>query len=271
MKNFIIRTISALIFAAAVLSAFYFGKTVTFFLFGIFMTIILCEYKNFSTFKNIFGLILYALVGVIFYFIGVYGNIPISMKQWGALSILFFVALLMVLSQRNMQFPPIINKISIFFYTTVPFIMFMSFFDFSERLFGGNHFLLPFIFIATIWIGDSFAYIMGSLIGKHKMAPKISPAKSWEGFFGGLCAVIVATVIFRIVVPVQSYFFWILFGIIIYVFGTFGDLIESMLKRKADLKDSGSMMPGHGGAFDRFDSFIMAVPVVALLLLTFNV
>ncbi|MDR2084834.1 MAG: phosphatidate cytidylyltransferase [Bacteroidales bacterium] len=271
MKNFIIRTLSAIIFAAAVLTAFYFGKTVTFFLFGIFMTIILCEYKNFSTFKNIFGLVLYALLGVIFYFIGVYGSDPISMRQWGALTILFLIAFFMIISQRNLQFSPFVNKVSMFFYTVVPFIMFMSFFDFSERLFNGNSFLLPFIFIATIWIGDSFAYILGSIIGKHKMAPKISPAKTWEGFIGGLCAVILAMIIFRVIVPVQSYFFWILFGIIIYILGTFGDLTESMLKRKADLKDSGCMMPGHGGAFDRFDSFILAVPFTALLLLTFNI
>lgn len=268
MKNFIIRTLSALVFAVAVLAAFYFGKTVTFFLFGVFMTVILCEYKNFSPFKNIIGLILYAFFGVIFYILGVYGNNPITMNQWAALTMLFLVAFLMILGQKNMNFSPVVKKISMFFYVTVPFIMFMSFFDFSEKLFNDNAFILPFIVIATIWIGDSFAYMLGSLIGKHKMAPKLSPKKSWEGFIAGLLSVVLAMVIFRILFPVKSYFFWILFGVIIYIFGTFGDLTESMLKRQAEIKDSGRMMPGHGGAFDRFDSFLLAVPFAALMLLS---
>ena len=274
MKKFLIRTASAIVFAAAVFGAFYFGKTASFLLFGAFMTIILCEYKNFSPFKNIGWLILYAFLGLLFYFVGVYGNTEPSIRQWAALIILFLTAFMMIFPRQSMQFSPVVKKVAMFFYVTVPFIMFNMFFGFSERLFAGytlSAFLLPFIFIATIWIGDSFAYMIGSLTGKHKMAPKISPAKSWEGFFAGLFAVALAMVIFRAVFPVKSYFFWLLFGIIIYVFGTLGDLTESKMKRQVEIKDSGRMMPGHGGAFDRFDSFLLAVPFVALLLLTFNI
>lgn len=118
--------------------------------------------------------------------------------------------------------------------------------------------------VLLVWSNDTLAYISGSLFGKHKLMPSVSPAKSWEGFFGGL--------IFAMFIGyVLSHFFrqfgpagWIVTGAIVAVFGTIGDLIESMIKRSAGVKDSGTLMPGHGGFLDRFDAFIFCIPFVFL-------
>ena len=115
-------------------------------------------------------------------------------------------------------------------------------------------------------MNDTLAYIFGSLLGKHKMAPKISPKKSWEGFFGGL----ICTIAFTYFIMHISYFqndtftkpyIWMGFAFVVIIAGTLGDLAESKLKRFAQQKDSGSILPGHGGMLDRLDSMLFAVPV----------
>lgn len=119
-----------------------------------------------------------------------------------------------------------------------------------------------FLFI-LIWSSDSFAYFTGRLFGKHKMAPKISPKKTWEGFAGG----VVLTLLLGFVV--ESYQpdlrgNWAVIGFLVAIFAPLGDLVESQLKRTFGVKDSGNIIPGHGGILDRLDSFIICVPVVYL-------
>lgn len=119
--------------------------------------------------------------------------------------------------------------------------------------------LLLGIFI-LIWTYDSFAYLTGSLIGKHKMIPKVSPKKSWEGFFGGMVFSLITSFILSKTLSLLSFGEWTGMAIIVAVFGTLGDLMESQVKRMADVKDSGNILPGHGGLLDRFDSFLMIIP-----------
>lgn len=129
--------------------------------------------------------------------------------------------------------------------------------------------LLPMLIIATIWINDTMAYLVGSFIGKTPFSP-ISPKKTWEGTVGGaILAVVVVTVagVYWLELP------WIqllLITITSAVMGTLGDLLESKLKRMAGVKDSGNFMPGHGGFLDRFDSLLLAVPYVWLVLFLFG-
>lgn len=124
--------------------------------------------------------------------------------------------------------------------------------------------LLPCAIIFSIWINDTMAYVVGSLIGKTPFS-KISPNKTWEGTGGGAILCVVAIAILGSVipaaknVPVQH---WIAIAAICAIFGTLGDLLESKLKRLADVKDSGHFMPGHGGFLDRFDSFLLATTFV---------
>lgn len=130
-------------------------------------------------------------------------------------------------------------------------------------------YFIPIITIASIWINDTMAYIVGSFIGKTPLS-KISPKKTWEGTIGGIIlAVIVMVFLFPIIffkslsLPLMFNLFIIgLVALIAAVTGTFGDLLESKLKRMAGVKDSGSLMPGHGGFMDRFDSLLLAIPFV---------
>ena len=116
--------------------------------------------------------------------------------------------------------------------------------------------------LLLIWTNDTFAYLTGSLIGKHKMFPSVSPKKSWEGFFGGVIFTLIVAWLLSMWLTTLPLKDWIVFAIIASVVGTAGDLFESMIKRNLGLKDSGKIMPGHGGFLDRFDAFIFCVPFV---------
>lgn len=122
-------------------------------------------------------------------------------------------------------------------------------------------------FFIIMWANDTGAYLVGSLLGRHRLMERISPKKSWEGFIGGaLLALVVAwrvAVWIEIVNPVG----WYVTALVISVIGTFGDLFESLLKRRAGVKDSGSIMPGHGGFLDRFDSTLLSFPIVYIIFL----
>ena len=134
--------------------------------------------------------------------------------------------------------------------------------------------LLPLSIFIFLWTNDTGAYLCGSFFGKHKLFPRISPKKSWEGSIGGgLLVLIVAGVIgyftntdtdpHMLSIPA-----WIGLGLVVVVFGTWGDLVESLFKRTLGIKDSGNILPGHGGMLDRFDSSLMAIPAAVVYLYT---
>lgn len=126
--------------------------------------------------------------------------------------------------------------------------------------------LLPLVIIACMWTNDTMAYIVGSLIGKTPLT-SISPKKTWEGTIGGIILCItVVTIVCSYLPTLRDFYFvhWLMISLIASVAGTFGDILESKLKRMAGVKDSGSIMPGHGGFLDRFDSMLLATPFVWL-------
>lgn len=128
--------------------------------------------------------------------------------------------------------------------------------------------LLVYLFLA-IWGSDSGAYFAGRAFGKHKLAPQLSPKKTKEGSVGGILCAVLLVVLFNWYLgtgALMSYAVAVVFGVIISIIGQIGDLAESMIKRFADVKDSGNILPGHGGILDRFDSIIMAAPFVYYLL-----
>lgn len=124
--------------------------------------------------------------------------------------------------------------------------------------------LAVFVFI---WINDTGAYIVGSALGKHRLFERISPKKSWEGFFGGLIFTLASSLIFFQYEPVTPLYQWMGLSLVIVVFGTLGDLFESLIKRTLAVKDSGTAIPGHGGFLDRFDSFLLAAYAVVVYVL----
>jgi phosphatidate cytidylyltransferase len=129
----------------------------------------------------------------------------------------------------------------------------------------GNPLLLIAVFV-TIWVNDTGAYVFGITLGKHRMFERISPKKSWEGFIGGALTALASGYVFSLIIPEISLLSWLIFSEIVVIFGTLGDLLESLMKRTVHVKDSGDVIPGHGGLLDRFDSMLLVAPAIFIYL-----
>jgi phosphatidate cytidylyltransferase len=129
--------------------------------------------------------------------------------------------------------------------------------------------LVILVFLLT-WANDTGAFFIGSKFGKHRLSPKLSPKKSIEGFVGGLVFTVVTALVFGYLVYGSGYLMWVLLGCLVAVIGTMGDLLESAFKRLAQAKDSGNLIPGHGGLLDRLDSLLLVAPTVYYFVQWFN-
>jgi phosphatidate cytidylyltransferase len=182
------------------------------------------------------------------------------------LSPLIILPLSSLIAAKNINLKNIFHSISGIIYLGIPSALALAI-AIPQGVFKGEHLLEILI---LIWIFDTMAYVSGSLIGKTKMAPKLSPQKTWEGFAGG--AIFTLAVSYPI-----SFLFkgWqlethIILAVIVVLFATPGDLLASHFKRLAQVKDTGTLLPGHGGVLDRFDSFLLVVPVAWIYLLFIN-
>lgn len=149
------------------------------------------------------------------------------------------------------------------FYITAPLILLLfmgTMFMPGDDIIYHHGIVMGFIFL--VWASDTGAYFAGSRFGRHRLFERISPKKSWEGFFGGMATAALAAFILSKFFQELSLSEWLITSVIVVTFGTLGDLVESMLKRSLGVKDSGSILPGHGGILDRFDAFFIAVPMV---------
>ena len=144
------------------------------------------------------------------------------------------------------------------FYVSIPFSLFCA----SGFVNGTYSYHIPLGFLLIIWSSDSGAYVIGSLIGRTKLFERISPKKTWEGTIGGgLLSLTLAYVLSNYFIEL-SRFDWMMISIIIVITGNLGDLAESMFKRSINVKDSGTILPGHGGILDRFDAVFISAPFV---------
>ncbi|MCL7988588.1 phosphatidate cytidylyltransferase [Sphingobacterium sp. lm-10] len=148
-------------------------------------------------------------------------------------------------------------------YTAFPFFCFVA----LGFIRGSYHAHIPLGFLFMLWSNDTGAYLVGRSIGRTKLFERISPNKTWEGFLGGLAFAIGVAALLSQFYPVLPLWQWMIMGLIIGSFGTLGDLVESMLKRTLGVKDSGNILPGHGGLLDRFDGLLIAAPLVWIFLL----
>jgi phosphatidate cytidylyltransferase len=135
--------------------------------------------------------------------------------------------------------------------------------------------VLPLSVFVFLWMNDTGAYLCGSLLGKNKLFPRISPGKSWEGSIGGgILVIAIAVLVWYLTEQYQlnqlglSALEWAGLGLTVVIFGTWGDLVESLFKRTLGIKDSGNILPGHGGMLDRFDSSLLAIPAAVVYLYT---
>lgn len=148
-------------------------------------------------------------------------------------------------------------------YAALPFALLNELAVFGN---GDYSYVLPLAVFIFLWSNDTGAFCVGCSIGRHKMFERVSPKKSWEGFVGGAVTAILAGYIMSRFFDVLTTLEWMTMGVIVVAAGTLGDLIESCMKREMGIKDSGNILPGHGGILDRFDSMILAVPCVVAFL-----
>lgn len=206
-----------------------------------------------------------------------YFRLHYAFEHWAKLCICvcilvsFLILIIELFRNKEKPFENIAITIFGIFYAVLPFILFNAY---STSLFNAEcyHYISykPMLVIPLfllIWSNDTFAYLVGSFIGKNKMYERISPGKTWEGTIGGAILTVASSFLIYKWFGILELHDWIIISAIVAVFGTLGDLVESMLKRSVGVKDSGNIMPGHGGILDRFDSLIMVSPFVFLYLI----
>lgn len=177
-----------------------------------------------------------------------------------------FIRLIQRIDPGFIKFPfPVLKYLGLgFLYLSLPFSLLRDLYQHSPKYFTGPNWVFPMIIIVSIWINDTMAYIVGSLIGKTPLSP-VSPKKTWEGTIGGaILAVLTVTIAGKLILGFNIQYL-ILVSVTSAIAGTLGDLLESKIKRLANVKDSGQLMPGHGGFLDRFDSLLVAIPAVWLV------
>ena len=270
MKNLIIRSISGIIYVVLISSAILFGAYSFALLFALITGLSLWEFYTILE-KNGEAKIdkPIATIGGVYLFVSGFlwfANI-LSVKY---IALWFIIMIYLLIRELYTKNDHAIRDIAYTFfgqvYIALPF-MFLSRIGFHVNEMGDVVYspILLMSFFVLIWVSDTGAYMIGSNFGKHRLFERISPKKSWEGFFGGVFFAILASVIISILFPGNlTITEWIGFALITVIFGTWGDLVESMIKRSLKIKDSGNIIPGHGGMLDRFDSSILAAPAIVI-------
>lgn len=256
MKELIVRGISGVLYITIIVFAMFASREWYLVLFFILGVLTLNEFQKLVRLKSYLSFFIFA---ILFYFLSykVFDPNPISLYAILAIFVnLFLLKDLLVTSKI-----PMFEKkkyITVVFYIIAGFV-FLALIPFRGGVFFPE--IIIGIFV-LIWVNDSFAYLIGKNFGKRKLLERISPKKTIEGFFGGFFATLIASFIISKYVTNLSLTYWIFLGLIVSVLGTFGDLIQSKFKRQAGVKDSGVIMPGHGGIYDRLDSVLYVSPFI---------
>jgi phosphatidate cytidylyltransferase len=269
LKNLITRTITGTFFTAAIiLSAIY--SPLAFGLFFMLMALgAMWEFRRLVFRHNNIVMDWPGLLsGLLFYLIFMLIALnQIALKCLGLLPVILLIPLLFQpLMKRKGSWKRVRGDLAAVFIIVLPFAVLNLYLN--PMLIPAFHtpwYVLGLFLI--LWTHDTFAYLSGIMFGKHPLATKVSPKKSVEGSIGGLGFAIVAAYIISIFSPDLNLLLWLVIALIIAFFGTLGDLAESLLKRKAGVKDSGGFFPGHGGILDRFDSIFFVSPIVLILIL----
>ncbi len=270
MKNFVSRTLSGAVYVALIIFSLIFHKYSFLVLFIILSSIMVYELsKGFNTLKevNIRGSILIILNVVVFLSFFFAANLATNRFYVFAITPILIIPLVELFQDAKNSILNTALSFFIILYIALPFGL-ANFLYFNED--GSYSYKLLLSIYILIWVNDTFAYLSGMLLGRHKLFERISPKKTWEGFIGGGVFSVGAAIALSKIFLIFSLPNWIVIALIVTIFGTAGDLIESMLKRQLKLKDIGNIMPGHGGILDRNDSFIFVVPAVCLFLQILN-
>lgn len=278
MKNFIIRTITAVFFVAAIVTCFLKPEAMIL-LFGLVTGLTIWEFTGLVNDRD--GVTvnqLIATVAGVYFFLAMAGfcsgMTPPSVFLPYLVTLIYLLVSELYLKQEDPVHDWAYTMMSQL-YIALPFSM-LNVLAFQSDAEGVHYvWTLPLSVFVFLWINDTGAYLCGSLLGKHKLFPRISPGKSWEGSIGGgILVMIVAVLVWYLLEQYEqnalgmSALEWAGLGLVIVIFGTWGDLVESLFKRTLGIKDSGHILPGHGGMLDRFDSSLMAIPAAVVYLYT---
>ena len=266
MKEFLRRSITGVIYIFLILSAVFLSSDAFDFLFMIFGLACLYEYKRLTGLRGYYIFVTYLILWWIFiYIVKEYDKIPINILMTITIVVNLFL-LFFLFSKKKRPFTKIEFYLIGLFYIGGGCI-FLTMLPYKNNDFA--KYLIIGIFILT-WVNDSFAYLVGKSIGRTKLIPQVSPKKTWEGTIGGLVFSLLAAYLMARYEPIVSPKQWVILAAILVITGNLGDLIESKIKRMAGVKDSGALLPGHGGMLDRLDSLIYAAPFAYLTLNIFD-
>ena len=264
MNETLKRAISGAVYILLLLSCILYSKESLAILFGVFLVIGSYEYCKLASLNYYISIPLAVLA---YYFL--WDKNATSVLIWTVItlfSILISVKLVMYLyNAKKTTFKVGTRYIILVGYVVLPIILtnYVSIGKSNKY----NEKILITIFM-LIWSNDTFAYLVGKNFGKRKLFPTVSPKKTIEGFIGGLIFTIICSLLLsEYYIGTKNSYIWIIIAIIVSIFSTLGDLIESKLKRVAGIKDTGTIMPGHGGILDRLDSIIFVIPFINLFYL----
>ena len=281
MKNFIVRTITAVFFVAAIVSCFLRPEAMIL-LFGLVTGLTIWEFTGLvNERKDVNVNQMISTVAGVYLFLAMAGYN--SGMTPAAVFIPYLVTLIyLMVAELYLKQPDPVNDWAYTMmsqlYIALPFSM-LSVLAFQSDDTGIHYtWMVPLSVFVFLWINDTGAYLCGSLLGRHKLFPRISPGKSWEGSIGGgVLVVLLALLVWYLSEQYEenplglSAIEWAGLGLTVVIFGTWGDLVESLFKRTIGIKDSGNILPGHGGMLDRFDSSLMAIPAAVVYLYTLTI
>lgn len=281
VKNLIIRAITGAVFVAIMVVGISFRPDVMILLFAAITGLTIWEFTGLvNQSENVAVNRFISTAAGIYFFLAVAGYCSGLTPSAAFVPYLLTVVYLFVSELYLKQTNPINNWAYTMLsqmYIALPFAM-VNVLAFRSTPDGNVTFewLLPLSLFIFLWTNDTGAYCSGSLLGRHKLFPRISPGKSWEGSIGGAVFVMIAAAIIYFLnvgqtdglVAGMPLWQWLGLGLVVVVFGTWGDLVESLFKRTLGIKDSGNILPGHGGMLDRFDSSLMAIPAAVVYLYT---
>lgn len=273
-RNLITRGIAGVVYVAILLFGILHNKYSFIIVFGLILVLALNEFFRLIEQKtpHLISKIFNIISGVIIFLSAYLFLDDKSILALPITALLYLLALLVsaILINRADTFNTIIYSAFGQLYITLPFclLLLISYeYKLANTIYHYAFVLAIFVFI---WINDTFAYLSGVTLGKNKLLERISPKKTIEGFIGGIFFTMLAGVGFSFLFKEYSIFFWVGFALIASIFGTLGDLFESLIKRTYNIKDSGQLIPGHGGILDRIDSLLFVIPAIYVYLLITN-
>lgn len=266
MNNLVERTLTSIIFVIVLLGSIIQSEFASSILF--FVIILLCQREFYNFFKptEIKPQKMVGIIGGLSFFI-----ISLLASQarlesetlFSIIPLIFTIFIIELYRNRPQPIPNIAFTILGIIYIAVPITLLHDLAYYKDYSFGREYnydILIGYFFV--LWANDTGAYLIGRKWGKHKLFPRISPKKTWEGSIGGVVLGLAVGYLNSIIFPEFNLAVWLGIAAIVVVFGSLGDLVESLFKRSLDIKDSGKLLPGHGGVLDRFDGIFISAPMV---------